>query len=103
MAIKASSAASSGWDRDARKAGRSKRRDLSGWVSRGGVRARIVPHRGSREGSRRESEGEQTPGEGRQGRKIDVGSRDEAMTAPLMQIAKQGAEARDLSRVEGSV
>ena len=32
-----------------------------------------------------------------------MGSRDEAMTAPLMQIAKQGAEARDLSRVEGSV
>src|SRR5271170_6278666 len=29
--------------------------------------------------------------------------RDEAMTAPLMQIAKQGAEARDLSRVKGSV
>ncbi len=32
-----------------------------------------------------------------------MGKRDEAMTAPLMQIAKQGAEARDLSRVEGSV
>jgi|BogFormECP04_OM1_1039644.scaffolds.fasta_scaffold10006_1 hypothetical protein len=34
---------------------------------------------------------------------MDVGKRDEAMTAPLMQIAKQGAEARDLSRVKGSV
>ena len=32
-----------------------------------------------------------------------MGKRDEAMTAPLMQIAKQGAEARDLSRVKGSV
>src|ERR1700733_5496063 len=71
MAIKALSAPSSGWDRDARKAERSKGRDLSG--------------------------------EGRQGRKMDVGSRDEAMTAPLVQIAKQGAEARDWSWVEGSV
>ena len=34
---------------------------------------------------------------------MDVGSRDEAMTAPLVQIAKQGAEARDWSWVEGSV
>ena len=32
-----------------------------------------------------------------------MGSRDEAMTAPLVQIAKQGAEARDWSWVEGSV
>ena len=32
-----------------------------------------------------------------------MGKRDEAMTAPLMQIAKQGVEARDLSRVKGSV
>src|ERR1700678_2317187 len=34
---------------------------------------------------------------------MDVGSRDKAMTAPLVQIAKQGAEARDWSWVEGSV
>jgi len=34
---------------------------------------------------------------------MDVGSRDEAMTAPLVQIAKQGVEARDWSWVEGSV
>ena len=32
-----------------------------------------------------------------------MGSRDEAMTAPLVQIAKQGVEARDWSWVEGSV
>ena len=32
-----------------------------------------------------------------------MGSRDEAMTAPLVQTAKQGAEARDWSWVEGSV
>ena len=34
---------------------------------------------------------------------MDVGSRDEAMTAPLVQTAKQGVEARDWSWVEGSV
>src|SRR5580658_3955784 len=34
---------------------------------------------------------------------MDVGSRYEAMTAPLVQIAKQGVEARDWSWVEGSV
>ena len=34
---------------------------------------------------------------------MDVGSRDEAMTAPLVQIAKQGVEARDWSWGEGSV
>ena len=34
---------------------------------------------------------------------MDAGSRDEVMTAPLVQIAKQGAEARDWSWVEGSV
>src|ERR1700677_5317622 len=32
-----------------------------------------------------------------------AGSRDKAMTAPLVQIANQGAEARDWSWVEGSV
>ena len=32
-----------------------------------------------------------------------MGSRDEAMTAPLVQTAKQGVEARDWSWVEGSV
>ena len=34
---------------------------------------------------------------------MDAGSRDEAMTAPLVQTAKQGGEARDWSWVEGSV
>ena len=65
MAIKALSAPSSDWDRDALRAGRSERKDLSGVVGPRGVSARIVPHRPVPRGSRRESEGQQTPGGGK--------------------------------------
>src|SRR5271156_913119 len=73
MAIKALACPSSGWERDARKAGRSKRRDLSGVVGRRGVRARIVPHRRVPRGIAPRERGSANPSRGKAGQEDGCG------------------------------